>query len=179
MISIGDFTYGLPEISLLPSDDTPRVTIGKFCSIAPGVVFLGNCEHHTDWHSTFPFNVFLTEHAGISGHPFGKGDIVVGNDVWIARDARILSGVTIGDGAVIAAGALVTKDVPPYTIAGGVPAKPIKARFSHAITEKLLEMAWWSWPDERIFEAVPLLQSNDFNALHDYYTKKIKDSLRQ
>ena len=101
----------------------------------------------------------------IKGHPCTKGDIIIGNDVWIAQGVRILSGVTIGDGAVIAANACVSKDVGPYEIWGGVPAKRIKYRFERSIITRLKEMKWWDWDSERIIEAIPYLQSNNFEEL--------------
>lgn len=94
-----------------------------------------------------------------------KGDIVVGNDVWIGYEAVILSGVTIGDGAVIGARAVVTKDVPPYTIVGGVPAKPIKKRFSDESIKKLQSIRWWDWPKEKIAENITAIQSGNIEQL--------------
>lgn len=94
-----------------------------------------------------------------------KGDIVVGNDVWIGYEAVILSGVTIGDGAVIGARAVVTKDVPPYTIVGGVPAKPIKKRFSEENIKKLQSIRWWDWPKEKIAENITAIQSGNIEQL--------------
>ena len=173
-VRIGDCTYGYPTMMFLPSANTPDVKIGKFCSIAPGVRFWPNGEHHGEWNSTYPFNVYFPEYSCIEGNPFGKGDTVVGNDVWIGSDAKIMSGVTIGDGAVVAASALVTKDVPPYMIVGGVPAKAIKARFPREQIDKLLEMKWWDWSDDQIYNAVPLLQSEDFDALFEYYNTVVK-----
>lgn len=100
--------------------------------------------------------------------PATKGDIVIGNDVWIGKEATILSGVTIGDGAVVGCKALVAKDVPPYTIVGGNPAKVIKKRFPNDIIEKLLKIKWWDWEDEKIEKAIPLLLSNDMVAFLDF-----------
>ena len=88
-----------------------------------------------------------------------KGDIVIGNDVWIGYEAIVLSGVTIGDGAIIGTRAVVTKDVPPYTIVGGIPAKPIRKRFSDEVISKLLELQWWNWPENRIKENIDVIQS--------------------
>lgn len=94
-----------------------------------------------------------------------KGDIVIGNDVWIGYEAVILSGVTIGDGAVIGTRAVVTKDVPPYTIVGGVPAKPIRKRFDDAVIERLEALRWWDWEEEKIRRAIPAIRSGDLAAL--------------
>ena len=88
-----------------------------------------------------------------------KGDIVIGNDVWIGYEAIVLSGVTIGDGAIIGTRSVVTKDVPPYTIVGGIPAKPIRKRFSDEVISKLLELQWWNWSENRIKEKIDVIQS--------------------
>lgn len=132
-----------------------RLLIGKFCSIACGARFLFNSANHTMRSlSTYPFPLFFEEWGldpgGVTSSWDNKGDIVIGNDVWIGYEAVILAGVTIGDGAVIGTRAVVTKDVPPYTIVGGVPARPIKKRFSDKTIADLLEIRWWDWPGERI-----------------------------
>ncbi len=132
-----------------------RLVIGKFCSIACGAKFLFTSANHAKGSlSTYPFPIFFEEWdldmQKVTEAWDNKGDIVIGNDVWIGYEAVILSGVTIGDGAVIGARALVTKDVPPYTIAGGVPAKPIRRRFSEEQISALLKMQWWNWPEEKI-----------------------------
>lgn len=159
---IGEYTYGTPQI--YQWDDHTKLTIGKHCSIAKGVMILLGGEHHTDWVSAYPFNNFFHEAAEITGHPHTKGDVCIGNDVWIGMEAIILSGVTIGDGAVIAARSVVTKDVPPYAIAGGNPARIIRLRFSDEIIRELMEIAWWNWPIARIKQGLPLLMQNDIEA---------------
>jgi acetyltransferase-like isoleucine patch superfamily enzyme len=126
---------------------------------------LSGGEHHTEWNSTYPFSALCDEYSYIEGHPATKGDIVVGNDVWIASGATILSGVTIGDGAVIGCNALVTENVEPYSIVGGVPARHIKYRFSEDRIEKLKTIKWWELPEERIAQIVPLLQSDNIDEL--------------
>ena len=137
-----------------------RLVIGKFCSIACGAKFLFNSANHTQRSlSTYIFPV-LFEEWGLDVERVpeawdNKGDIIVGNDVWIGYEAVVLAGVTIGDGAVIAARAVVTKDVPPYTIAGGVPAKPIRRRFSDEAISTLLALKWWDWPPEKAAAAIP------------------------
>ena len=141
-----------------------RLKIGKFCSIACGARFLFNSANHTmNSLSTYPFPIFFEEWGldvkDITSAWDNKGDIVIGNDVWIGYEAVILSGVTIGDGAVIGARALVTKDVPPYTIAGGVPAKPICRRFPEEQISALLKMQWWNWPEEKIKKYLSYIQS--------------------
>lgn len=132
-----------------------RLVIGKFCSIACGAKFIFTSAHHTMQSlSTYPFPLFFEEwgldRAHVTQAWDNKGDIVVGNDVWIGYEAVILSGVTLGDGAIIGARAVVTKDVPPYTIVGGVPAKPIRKRFDAETIEALERLQWWDWPAEKI-----------------------------
>lgn len=140
-----------------------RLLIGKFCSIACGARFLFNSANHTMRSlSTYPFPLFFEEWGldpgGVTASWDNKGDIVIGNDVWIGYEAVILAGVTIGDGAVIGTRAVVTKDVPPYTIVGGVPARPIKKRFSDKTIADLLEIRWWDWPRERIARNLAAIQ---------------------
>ena len=134
--TVGRYTYG--EIDVYNFNKKQHLTIGDFCSIASGVKFILNADHSTGTASTFPFKVkcFRTEEFEASS----KGDIVVKDDVWIGYDATILSGVCIGQGAVIAAGAVVTKDVPPYAIVGGVPAAVIKMRFPEDVIEYMLTL---------------------------------------
>ena len=155
---IGRGTYGSPRIFQYPNNAGLR--IGAFTSIAADVgIFLGG-NHHPEWVSTFPFGAMWREHAH-ADQPCTRGDVVIGNDVWIGRGAVIMSGVTIGDGAVIGAAAVVAKDVPPYAIAVGNPARVIRQRFAPEIVEKLLAIRWWDWPDDRIRRAAPMLQSPD------------------
>lgn len=166
LIKADDFSYidGAPKV--LSWGEGARVHIGKFCSIAANVTFMLGGDHRNDWVSTYPFNAWLPDAFGnIKGHPHTNGDIIVGNDVWISRDAKIMSGVHIGDGATVAANAVVTKDVEPYAVVGGVPAKVLKMRFSDGFVKWLLKVKWWDWPIEKIAEAVPLLQSDDIVSL--------------
>ncbi len=134
-----------------------HLIIGKFCSIACGARFIFNAANHTlGSQSTYPFPIFYDEWgldpANVTDAWDNKGDIVVGNDVWIGYEAVILSGVTIGDGAIIGARAVVTKDVPPYTIVAGVPAKPIRKRYDEQTIARLEQIRWWDWPEEKIRE---------------------------
>ena len=158
----GEFSYGLPEI-LNWGGEGRKFRIGKYCSIASGTrVFLGG-NHRTDWVTTFPFSVFdpMAEH--IDGHPASNGDVEVGHDVWLGQSCTIMSGVTIGHGACIAACAVVTRNVPPYAIVGGNPARLIRSRFSEAQIEALLQICWWDWSAERIREFYPLILSNNID----------------
>lgn len=138
-----------------------ELTIGAYTSIAANVkVFLGG-EHRTDWVTTYPFNVLMESAKILSGHPKSKGNVIIGNDVWIGTDAIILSGVNIADGAVIGAGAVVAQSVPPYAIVAGNPARIIKYRFTQDIVDELLTIEWWKWPCESIEKAVPDLLNSD------------------
>ena len=146
-----------------------RLVIGKFCSIACGARFLMNSANHALGSlSTYVFPIFYEEW----GHGMEvteawdhRGDIVIGNDVWIGYEAVILSGVTIGDGAIVAARSVVTRDVPPYTIVGGVPARPIRRRFDQETIDALLELRWWDWPLEKLSKSLRAIQAGDLEAL--------------
>lgn len=147
-----------------------HLIIGKFCSIACGAKFMFTCGNHTMKslaNYTFPifFDEWELDNRKITEAWDNKGDIVIGNDVWIGYEAVIMQGVTIGDGAVIGSRAVVTKDVPPYTIVGGVPAKPIRKRFDDAVVDRLTELKWWDWPAEKIRENIEHIQHGEINAL--------------
>lgn len=141
-----------------------KLIIGKFCSIACGAKFLFNSANHTlNSLSTYPFPLFFEEWEldpkNVAQSWDNKGNIVIGNDVWIGFEAVILAGVTIGDGAIIGTRAVVTKDVAPYTIVGGVPAKPIRKRFDDQTIEALLKTKWWDWPEEKIAKNIQAIKS--------------------
>jgi virginiamycin A acetyltransferase len=148
-----------------------RLIIGKFCAIATQVKFIMNgANHKLDGVSTYPFPIF--------GHGWevamdkimhlpSRGDTVVGNDVWIGYEALIMPGVTVGDGAIIAARSVVTSDVPPYTIVGGNPARPLKQRFSDATITQLLEIRWWDWDIEKIGRNIHLIMESDIDVLRN------------
>lgn len=147
-----------------------KLQIGKFCSIACGAKFLFNSANHTlSSLSTYPFPLFFEEWGlekkDVTNAWDNKGDIVIGNDVWIGYEAVVLAGVTIGDGALIGTRAVVTKNVPPYTIVGGVPAKPIKKRFSEETIFALLEIQWWNWSKERIARNIGAIQCGNIEQL--------------
>ena len=145
-----------------------KLIIGKFCMIASDVTFIMNGANHlTDAISTYPFAVFGhgSEHAMEGKQYPHKGNITIGNDVWIGYRATIMAGATIGDGAIIAANATVTKDVAPYAIVGGNPAMEIRKRFSDEKIGRLLDIKWWDWPIEKITENVQLLTGNDLEKL--------------
>lgn len=160
-VEFGDFTYGTPIVHSW-GEKNARLKIGKFCSIGANVnVYLGG-NHHNDWLTTYPFNA-LPALKGLwddidGGVAATKGDVIIGNDVWIANDVTILSGVTIGDGATIANGAVVSRNVPPFCVAAGVPAKWMKWRHE---ANGVYTLQWWDWPLEKLAEAIPILMSGD------------------
>ncbi len=156
---VGAGTYG--DLTVRSWNENTTLEIGSYTSIAAGVkVFLGG-EHRIDWVTTYPFSVLQPSSVKITGHPHSKGNVKIGSDVWIGAEAVILSGVTIGDGAVIGARAVVAKDVPPYGIVVGNPARFIRFRFDHDTVETLLRVRWWEWPPHKITAAVPDLLSKD------------------
>lgn len=176
-ICIGDFTYAY---DFDPPDDwaarlapylfpgaPERLVIGRFCQIAHGVrLITASANHAMDGLTTFPFSVFDpatvdSYKAGFAGLP----DTVIGNDVWIGHGALILPGVRIGNGAIIGAGAVVARDVADYSIVAGNPARMIRSRFAPRVIDRLLALAWWNWPVERIREAVPALLAGNVPAL--------------
>jgi len=144
-----------------------RLRIGKFCSIATDVRFIMNGGNHpTDWLTTYPFPIF--GHGWEAAMPPAwptRGDTVVENDVWFGYGALIMPGVHIGNGAIIATAAVVTKNVPPYAIVGGNPATVIRTRFDEATIERLEAVAWWNWPPEKITRNVRVICSGDVAAL--------------
>ncbi|WP_031174189.1 CatB-related O-acetyltransferase [Streptomyces durhamensis] len=164
-IEVGEYTYyddpdGATEFerrNVLYGYGPERLVIGKYCAIAAGTRFLmAGAAHPTMGVSTFPFTMFggtWTERTLdlVTGMP-SRGDTVIGNDVWIGYQALIMPGVRIGDGAIVAAGAVVTADVEPYTVVGGNPARPIRRRYEDADIERLLRAAWWHWPVELVTE---------------------------
>lgn len=178
-ITVGDFTfYNDPEH---PEDferrnvlyqypiNNDRLIIGKFCSIACGAKFIFNSANHTlKSLSTYPFPIFRDEWSAgmkVTDAWDNKGDIVIGNDVWIGYEAVIMAGVKVGDGAIIGTRALVTKDVPPYAIVGGVPARVIRHRFDTHTIERLLKLKWWDWDVAKIADCLPAIQNSDIDSL--------------
>ena len=147
-----------------------KLIIGKFCSIACGTKFLFNCANHTlKSLSTYTFPLFYEEweleKSNITTAWDNKGDIVIGNDVWIGYEAVIMAGVHIGDGAIIAARAVVTKDVLPYTVVGGTPAKEIRRRFDAEVIQQLLMLKWWDWSADNIRKYLPYIAEGKVNEL--------------
>lgn len=159
-----------------------KLIIGKFCSIACGAKFLFTSGNHSlKSLSNYTFPIFFDEwdldSKNITSAWDNKGDTVIGNDVWIGYDAIIMPGVKIGDGAIIGTRAVVTKDIPPYTIVGGVPAKPIRKRFDDKTIEKLLSIKWWNWDKEKIKQNIQSIQSGNINDLVWFVISKSIDSM--
>ncbi len=158
---IGEYTYGTPDV--LEFSEGAELYVGKFCSIAVDVrIFLGG-EHRPDWVTTYPFPPLAgdwPQAEGMLGTPTTKGDVVIGNDVWIGHGATILSGVTVGDGAVVGAMAVIAKDVPPYAVVAGNPARVLKMRFDAETIARLVASKWWDWPEDRISANIALLCSS-------------------
>lgn len=163
---IGAGTYGAPRVFDLKEGATLR--LGRYTSIAKGVRILLGGLHRLDWVTTYPFPAFVDDLAHITDYGGTRGDVVIGSDCWICTDALILSGVTIGHGAVVAAGAVVTRDVPPYAVVGGNPARFIRWRFPEATCQALLDIAWWDWPEAEILAAGEHLCSADIEGFIAY-----------
>lgn len=158
-LSIGKFSHG--NVKIFNPETKSKVKIGKFCSIGQNVqILLG--EHHTEWISTYPLRIYLNlKGKWRDGHPMTRGDVEIGNDVWIGANVTILSGIIVGDGAVIGANSLVTKNIEPYAIYAGNPAKFIRKRFSEEEIKSLLKIRWWDWPTRKIKENVGLLNGGN------------------
>lgn len=186
-ISVGEFTYYhnfdvledyasflAPYLFPLSLD---RLIIGKFVQIAHGVRFItSSANHKTSGFSTYPFANFMMTSKTTSEDIVAmfeasqnKGDIVIGNDVWIGLDATIMPGIKIGDGAIIGAKSVVTHNVEPYTIVGGNPACVIKKRFDNEVIKTLLEIQWWNWPIEKIEENRDVITGNDLHTLQSLH----------
>jgi virginiamycin A acetyltransferase len=183
-IKIGDYTYY--NDFRLPIDDVrkllapymhqnapEKLIIGKFVQIAHGVQFItSSANHQMDGFSTYPFVVFGEPWASnYKANWPNKGDTTIGNDVWIGHEALIMPAVSVGDGAIIGSRSVVTKDIPPYTIAAGNPVKIIRERFDNTTMSKLLEIKWWDWPIEIINKNINAISAADINALINIYNK--------
>lgn len=164
-LAMGHRSYGEPIIR----GDMSDIVIGRYCSIAQNVVMDAGFHHNTGFVTTYPLNVFFEKLRHITGHPVSKGQITIGNDVWVGESSIILGGITIGDGAVIAAGSVVTKNVLPYQIVGGVPAKHIRMRFPAEQIAALLKIQWWLWEESKIAEAGELLMQTDIQKFINQY----------
>lgn len=169
---VGKYTYGVENVRTLTWGEGSTLSIGSFCSLAANIVVYLGGNHRVDWITTYPFghtskNVF-NRFNGV-GHPKTNGNVIIGNDVWIGSNATIMSGVKIGDGAVIANNSHIVKNVEPYTIVGGNPGKLIKQRFDDNTIKKLLELKWWNFDDNTINEITPLLCSTNLDELFERF----------
>ncbi|TXN80861.1 CatB-related O-acetyltransferase [Methylobacterium sp. WL8] len=158
--SIGAYSYGLPKVRFAESGR--RLTIGRYCSIADKVEILLGGDHRLDWASTYPFAAMRGLWPGADApadYHASRGDVSIGHDVWLGSGCMILSGVTVGHGAVVAARAVVARDVPPYAVVAGNPARVVRTRFDEATVAALVACAWWDLPHATVARLVPLLQS--------------------
>jgi acetyltransferase-like isoleucine patch superfamily enzyme len=189
---VGEYTYGSENIKVNrfgPKNRAgphpwsgSRVKIGNFCSVGRFCNIYINENHRSDWVTTYPFGTTNVTSCNLTNFnkdlirtgimSKGNGSVNIGNDVWIGEHVSIMSGLTIGHGAVIAAFAHVVKDVEPYSIVGGNPAKHLKYRFSKEQIENLLNIGWWDWPMDKINEYLPLMLSDNI----DEFTKKVLEN---
>lgn len=188
-IKVGKHTYGVHENKVFWNVSAydykgnyflPNLIVGSYCSVGTRVKFYLGGNHRHDWISSYPFhvksihnNTFKSLPDKIKGYPQTNGDINIGNDVWIGEGVTVMSGVKIGDGAVIAANSTVVKDVEPYSITGGHPAKHIKYRFSDDVIKKLLEIKWWNMEENKLDKLIPYMVSNDIDLFFKKYEELI------
>lgn len=166
---VGPHTYGAPQLRYWGSPGGFVCRIGDYTSIADNVqIFMGG-YHRPDWVTMYPFPSFRQWGApGNLGHAVGRGDVDIGADVWLSSHCTIMSGMKVGHGAVVAAQAVVTKDVPPYAMVAGNPARIVKYRFGQEIIDALLEIAWWDWPESRVKAYLPVMLSRGVQTFIDH-----------
>ena len=168
-LSIGAHTYGLDRKSLMGLDDSCKLKIGKFCSFAPEVRIFLKSDHPTNLPTTFPLKTLLLQKSPWPNQDaISKGNVVIGNDVWVGARSMIMSGVNVGDGSIIAAGSVVTKNIAPYEMVGGVPAKRIKFRLTKKQIEAMLRIKWWDWADQKIKANVSLFYSDVYKFIKTF-----------
>ena len=163
-VSLGRYVYGSPVIH--PGYGISKLLVGSFTCFGPGVVIFLASHHNPNFITTYPLS-WLSSKS--SNSLVSKGDVIIGNDVWIGQNSIILPGVKIGDGVIVGAGSVVTKDVDPYSVVCGVPAKVVRKRFSKDEIIKLNEIKWWNWSDKEIYDAISIIESNNIEALYDLY----------
>lgn len=168
-IIVGSHTYGRINVPYIKNS---KIIIGKFCSIARTSTFLVDADHNYNLISSFPIKTELINGWDYYDESYSKGDIIIGNDVWIGQNCTILGGVKIGDGAVIGANTVVAKNVPDYAIVVGNPAKIIKYRFKKNEINKLLKIKWWDWPDDKIIKNIDLFYKNSSEFIKYFSDKK-------
>lgn len=177
LLVMGEYSYGYPEI-IDSGGVRGQVIIGRYCSIADDVKILAGGNHHPAWVSMYPIRIaFDLPGKYLDGQPYTKGDVKIGSDVWVGQNALILSGVTIGHGAVVAAGAVCTCNVPDYAIVGGNPARIIRMRFSEQQIHSLLRIGWWNWDRKRVIENVEMLCSAQVDEFIDKYAHSAGDRM--
>lgn len=168
--TLGVGTYGMPKVH--DDEEGTTLRIGSYCSISSDVqIFLGK-NHRIDWISSYPFPAFFEEAQHIREFGVSRGDVTIGNDVWLCANCMILSGVTIGHGAVIGAGAIVSRDVAPYAVVAGNPARHVRWRFEESIRQNLLAIAWWDWPEAELRGIFEILCSDRVDDLLDYAKRR-------
>lgn len=168
---IGNYTYGQPKIFDW-ENGKGQLEIGSYCSIAVGVKIVLGGAHRTDWASSYPFPAFFEQADQTKDYAPGKGATKIGNDVWIGMDALILPGVTVGDGAVIGAGAVVAKDVPPYAVVAGNPGRVLRYRFEDQVIAELLKIRWWERPIQDVQSAFSMLMQSDIKEFIEWWKRQ-------
>ena len=172
VFSIGKHTYGSENIVIdryKGSDN--KITIGSYCSIATNVTIITGGIHPVNWVSAYPFRAkFRLEGRFNDGIPYSKGEVIIGNDVWICSYVTILSGITVGNGAVLASNSVITKDVPAYALVGGNPARIIKMRFTESQIKILERIKWWEWKEQKVITVIPYLNSENIDEFIEKYS---------
>jgi acetyltransferase-like isoleucine patch superfamily enzyme len=185
-IQIGKYTYGIFDHNVVWDVEAwgydiekkqSKLIVGKYCSIGYNSKFFLGGNHRHDWITTYPFHVkeahnndvFDSLEKEINGYPLSNGDIIIGNDVWFGENVTVMSGVKIGDGAVVGTNSTVVRDVKPYSIIGGHPAKHIKYRFNDDVIEKLLDIKWWDIEELKLNALLPYMCNNDIDTFFKNY----------
>jgi acetyltransferase-like isoleucine patch superfamily enzyme len=188
-VEIGKYSYGITDDNIVWDSEAwgynsekkqPKLIVGNYCSIGINSKFYLGGNHRHDWITTYPFhvkwlhnNIFDTLKDDINGYPLSNGDIIIGNDVWFGENVTVMSGIKIGDGAVIGTNSTVVKDVEPYSIVGGHPAKHIKYRFNDEIVKKLLNIKWWNMDESKLNLLLPYMCNNDIDIFFKQYCNLI------
>ncbi|HWW67728.1 MAG TPA: CatB-related O-acetyltransferase [Solirubrobacterales bacterium] len=173
-LTMGEHTYNDPTVKVFPGD-SGHIAIGRFGSIGAGVELFVGGNHRADWVTTFALRArFGLPGALADGHPVPGGETTIGHDVYLGDGATVLSGVTIGSGALVGARAVVTRDVRPYAIVAGNPAREIGRRFDDDVVEGLLAIEWWNWPLETVLERVDRLCSEDVRGFVEAYGDRLQ-----
>lgn len=173
LLTVGAHTYVQPPRVIRYNGDIEAVYIGDYCSIAGDVEIFAGGNHNPNWVSTYPFRIMFDLPGALAdGIPSSRGPVRIGSDVWLGRGSVVLSGVTIGDGAVIGARAVVAKDVRPYAVVVGNPATEVRRRFDDATVDRLLAVKWWEWPEADVRQASPFLSSGDLSTFFAFAAER-------